>query len=573
MKKLVFLFLALLMLAVAAAVGGFLLSSKSSGTIASSPSVLVWRVDRPLNERAPSVDTPLFEPEDDSMAEIYSALRAARDDSSVRGVALYIQDVQFGMAKVQEIRRQVSELRKAKKFVDCYLETAGEGSNGTLEYYLASACERINLAPAGDINLLGLLADNLFLRGTFEKLGIEADFVHIGQYKSAAETFTETENTAPAEEALNALLDGYFDQILRGIAEGRKRSPEEVRAWVDGGPYSADEALKLGLVDALGYPDEFQTSLEKRARSEQFVRLQDYSASGTTIGDKVGVLFASGSIVRGSGGSGPFGGDSVASENMAEELRALADDDSIRAVVLRIDSPGGSALASDLILREVENLQKKKPVIVSMSDLAASGGYYIAAKANKIVAEAATITGSIGVVGGKFVTRGLEEDKLGIRHDPLERGANAGIYSNQTTFSPDQEVRVLRMMTRIYETFLGHVSKGRKMPRERVHQIAQGRVWIGAEAAKLGLVDRLGGLDEAISLAQQAAKAQDLGPLALEFRPSQGGWFDFLKERTEPLLSIEAERNLRFLLKAADPQVPGSLRLAEPYERLARGDS
>ena len=573
MKKLVFLFLALLLIAFAAAIGGFLLSSKSStGNLASSSSVLVWRIDRPLVERAPSVDTPLFEAEDDSMATIYRALRGARDDSSVRGVALYIQDVQFGMAKVQEIRHQIAELRKKKKFVECYLETAGEGSNGTVEYYLATACERIHLAPAGDVNLLGLLADNMFLRGTFDKLGIEANFVHIGQFKSAAETFTETENTAPAELALNALLDGYFDQIVAGIAEGRKRSPAEVRAWVDGGPYGADEALKLGMVDALGYPDEFQAGLEKRAESVQFVRLQDYSSDHPTHGHKVGVLFASGSIIRGSGGSGPFNGDSVASETMAEELRSLADDDSIRAVVLRIDSPGGSALASDLILREVERLQKKKPVIVSMSDLAASGGYYIAAKASKIVAEPATITGSIGVVGGKFVTRGLEEEKLGIRHDPLVRGANADIYSSQATFSPEQEARVLQMMTRIYETFLGHVARGRKMPRDKVHEIAQGRVWIGAEALKLGLVDRLGGLDEAIALAREAAK-EDIGPLALEFRPLEGGWLDFLKERTEPLLSIEAERNLRLFLKATDPQVPGALRLADPYERLARGDS
>ncbi|HEV2844935.1 MAG TPA: signal peptide peptidase SppA, partial [Thermoanaerobaculia bacterium] len=374
--------------------------------------------------------------------------------------------------------------------------------------------------------------------------------------------------TPEAEEAISAVLDGYFAQVVSAISQARRKSDYEVRWLIDSAPYSADEALKRGLVDKLSYPDEFRDHLEKRVgRKPTYLAIEDYEPAPALAAQRVAVVFALGTIVRGEGGTAPWTEEVfVGSDDMAELLRELGEDDSVSAVVLRVDSPGGSALASDLILRNVAELQEKKPVVVSMSDTAASGGYYIAAKANKIVAEPATLTGSIGVFGGKFVTRGFEEEILGLGHDTLKRGANADIFSPLQPYSPQQEARVQQLMDRTYTTFVGHVSTGRKMTRQAVEGVAGGRVWTGAAARKVGLVDELGGLDRAIELALEEAGMSPRATVGIDFHPSPPSWLDLLFEDQRPPLPAA----LAEVVKTLETTPLRLLQLPPDVARLAR---
>jgi protease IV len=568
MKKLLLISGLLMAIAILATVAGVLLGERGRGLRAGGATVLVWRLSGPvLEQEAPRLPFASgIEPA--SIAELYPALRAARKDPGVRGLAVYLQDADFGFAKAQELRRQMLALRQSGKFVECFLETAGEGSNGTLPYYLATACERIHLAPAGDLNLLGLYAESRFLRGTFDKLKIEPEFNHVGRYKSAVETYTQDQYSPEAREAIAAVLDGFFSQIVSAIAEARRKSGYEVRWLIDGAPFSAEDARKRGLVDQLSYPDQFRSHLKRRVgREPTYLAIADYRPSLPLAAKRIAVVFALGTIVRGPGGTAPWTEEVfLGSDDMASLLRDMAEDDTVSAVVLRIDSPGGSALASDLILREVEMLKAKKPVVVSMSDLAASGGYYIAAKANKIVAEPATLTGSIGVYGGKLVTRRFEQELLGLGHDAQKRGANADIYSSLQPNSLQQDTRLQQLMDRTYSTFVGHVAAGRKMNRQAVEGVANGRVWTGAAAQRIGLVDELGGIDRAVGLARQEAGISPDETVAVTFYPPPPSWLDLFFMKREPRLPAA----LAEVVKTLDVAPPRVLELPPELARLRR---
>ncbi len=537
MKKLLLIFVVLLGIAVAATLAGILLGRKG-GTASARPTILVWQVDGPVLEQ----EAPRFpfagDREPDSIAQLYPALRAARQDSGVKGLAVYIQNAELGLAKAQELRRQMMALRRAGKLVECYLESAGEGANGTLAYYLATACEQIHLAPSGDLNLLGLSYQTRLLRGTLDKLKIDPQFNRVGRYKSAVETYTQTQLTPEAQEAVAAVLDAYYAQIVSAVAEARRKSEAEVRALIDGAPYDAETARKRGLVDDLAYPDQFLDHLKQRVgRKPTLLPIEEYRPEPAFATKRVAIVFALGTIVRGTGGAAPWTEETyLGSDKMAEVLHDLREDGSVAAVVLRVDSPGGSALASDLILRQVEKLKQKKPVIVSMSDYAASGGYYIAAKATRIVAEPATLTGSIGVFGGKFVTRRLEEEVLGITHDLQKRGANADLYSELQPYTPEQQAQVQRLMDRTYATFVGHVAAGRRMSRQAVEAVASGRVWTGADARRIGLVDDLGGLDRALEMARSEARIGAGETVGIDFYPTPPSWLELFFARREPRL-------------------------------------
>ncbi len=565
MKKLLWIFLFLAGVAVLATVAGVLMGGRE--TVGEGPTVLVWRLAGPvLEQREPRLPfgdgtAPV------SIAELYPALRAARQDSGVRGLAVYIQDADLGLAKAQELRRQMMALRRAGKFVECYLETAGEGSNGTLAYYLATACETIHLAPAGDLNLLGIYSETRFLRGALDKLKIDPVFNRVGRFKSAVESYTQDRYSPEAEEAIAAVLDGYFAQIVAAVAEARHQSEPQVRALIDGAPWSADEALARGLVDRLSYPDEFKAHLKKRlGREPGYVAIEDYRPRQVLAGKRVAVVFALGTIVRGGGGAAPWTQETyLGSDDFATVLHDVREDSSIAAVVLRIDSPGGSALASDFMLREIEKLEEKKPVVVSMSDEAASGGYYIAAKADRIVAEPATLTGSIGIFGGKFVTRRFEEEILGLGHDVQKRGANADIYSTLQPYTPQQEARVQQLMERTYRTFIGHVATGRKMSRAAVERVAGGRVWTGAAAQKIGLVDELGGLDRAVEIARQQARIGAGETVGLDFYPAPPSWLDLFLEKRQPRLPTA----LAEVVKGLETSSPRLLELPSEVARIA----
>jgi len=560
MKRLLVIFVLLLFFAVVIAAVGVLLSR--GGETLPGEKIITLQLDRPLHDylEAPSFSW-IRRGSPQSLADLWIGLIQARNDPQVLGLSLYLSNARFGFGKAQELRSLLQSFRQSDKFVKCFLETAGEGTNGTLAYYLVSACDHITLAPMGDMNLVGLYSDAYFLRGTLDKLKIETDFSHAGQYKSAAEQFTNTAHSPAAEEALSSVLDDLFSQIVSAIAEDRNLTPESVRDLIDRAPLTAEEALKAGLVDSLGYPDEYEESLSDFSTKEpRLVSLSDYAPPGRfPTGDRVAVVFAQGTIVRGSNGTDPWSQQRyVGSETLGTILRELAEDSEVAAVVLRIDSPGGSALASDLILREVIRLAERKPVVVSMSDVAASGGYYIASKASGIVAEPATITGSIGVVGGKFVLRRFQEDLLGITHDTLKRGANADFFSTLDHFSPQQAELYERLMLRIYEAFVGHVADGREMTREAVDAVAQGRIWTGRQALEHGLVDQLGGLDAALDLARQKAGLKPEEATAIDFYPRPPSLMDFLSRNLEPFLGRPSAESL--LLRSL-PSAPMPLEL------------
>lgn len=564
MKKLLVIFLLLLALAVLLAAVGILVSR--GGATLPGEKILTLTLDRPVHDylEAPSFSW-IRRGSPQSLADVWVGLARARDDPQVLGLSVYLRNARFGFGKAQELRSLLESFRESDKFVKCFLETAGEGTNGTMAYFLVSACDHITLAPLGDVNLVGLFSDAYFLRGTLEKLKIETDFSHVGQYKSAAEQFTDIAHSPAAKEALSSVLDDLFDQIVTTIAEDRELEVEAVRNLIDRAPLTADEALQEGLVDSLGYPDEYEAGLSELSSEEpRLVPLSDYAPPSRPLtGSRVAVVFAQGTIVRGSNGTDPWSQQRYAgSESLGAILRELAEDPDVSAVVLRVDSPGGSALASDLMLREVIRLAERKPVVVSMSDVAASGGYYIASKATGIVAEPATITGSIGVIGGKFVLRRFQEDLLGITHDTLARGANADFFSTLDHFSPEQAELYERLMRRIYDVFVGHVADGREMTREAVDAVAQGRIWTGRQALDLGLVDQLGGLDVALDLARREAGLEAGEATAIDFYPRPPSLMDFFSQSLEPFLGRPTAESLllRSLPSAPMPlEVPPEL--------------
>lgn len=565
MKRLLSTFLILLLVALAAALAGILLS-EGDGPALLGPTVLVWRVEGPVPEQTqPDILGFSSHLQTSSMAGLYRGFRDARTDPGVRGLAVYVRSTGFGLAKAQELRRQLAALSAAGKFVECYFESVGESSNGTLGYYLATGCDRVYLAPLGELNLLGLHLDALFLRGGLDKLEVEPEFLSIGEFKTAGEQFLRTGHSEPARQALEAILDGAFRQIVEAIAEARDLAPAEVERLIDGAPYSAAEALELGLVDGLLYPDEFRVRIEELAGAEpSLVRLDGFERRHR--GPRIAVVFAAGTIVRGGGGTDPWIDELfLGSDDVTEVLRELAEDASIAGVVVRIDSPGGSALASDLMLRELELLAREKPVVVSMSDVAASGGYYIASRAHTIVAEPATITGSIGVVMGRFATVGLEEQILGITRDSLSRGANAGLYAGGDPFTPAERDHLYRQMESVYAAFLGHVAEGRGMSVEEVDRVARGRVWLGSDAAERGLVDELGGIDRAVELAVEAAELSPGEPVRLIYYPEPKSWLDLFLTEPRPLLPAV----LQDLVERLSPAVRGALHAPPEVRELA----
>jgi protease-4 len=580
MRRLALFLVLFTLLGAVLAGAAYLWLGRSAGPVGGKK-LLTLRLDSPLVEYVlePALPFPGVEPLL-TLSSAYRGLAAARKDPNVVGLAIYLEDASFGLAKAQELRRQLLELGKAGKPVTCYLETAGEGGNGTLEYFVASACGSISLAPAGEINLLGMNADSPFLRGSLDKLKIEPSFLTAGTFKSAAEIFTEERHSPPARAALEALLDGFFSTVVRDIAASRKLEPEAIRAAIDRAPLLPAEALEAGLVDLVEYPDEFRERMEKARGSGKSVALADYARAveaRSPSGRRIAVVFAVGAIVRGAGGTEPFSGEvMLGSRSLARTLDDLADDDSVVAVVLRVDSPGGSALASDLILREVERLKKKKPVIVSMSDVAASGGYYIAAKATKIVAEEATITGSIGVVSGKLATGRFQEELLGITHDPLRRGGNAGLYSTLAPFDERELALMRRRIDDIYVRFLDHVAAGRGLDRAAVDAVAQGRVWTGTDAREHRLVDELGGFDRAIELARDAAGVAPEATLGLAYFPRPDSLWDWLQSRRAArldaaALSGEFLRTVAGLPAAPLPRRPAAELVLDPaYAALSR---
>jgi protease-4 len=458
------------------------------------------------------------------LADVLDGLRRARLDPKVKALVVRVGGRRVGLATVQDLRSAVAEFGRAGKRTVAWAETFGEFSPSNAAYYLATAFDRVHLQPSGDLGLTGLSLEQWFYRGTLDKLGLEYEVGKRYEYKNAADRFTEHGFTGPAREALERLAASLTGQLADAIAQRLGVSAQQARELIDNGPYAADEALEAGLVDALGYRDEVYAEVRgavgldayllylgryQRSRwlAERARKLPEPSDRG------IALIYANGPIRRGRSARGPLTGGAMGSDTVAAALRAAAADRRAGAIVLRVNSPGGSYVASDTIWREVVRArQAGTPVVVSMGDVAASGGYFIAMAADAIIAQPGTVTGSIGVLAGKPVTASLLE-RMGITTDSVTEGAHADMFTTTRPFSKEEWQKLNSWLDRIYADFTSKVASGRKMTPDQVHDVARGRVWTGADAVANGLVDQLGGLDAAMALARRRAGLPDTAPV------------------------------------------------------------
>ena len=467
-----------------------------------------------------------------TLRSVVDNLHKAAVDDRVSRVILVPSGGQALWGKIQEVRDAVMAFKRSGKSIVAYLEYGGGQ-----QYYLATAADEINLMPTSPLDLMGVASYELFLRGTFDLIGVYPDFLHAGDYKTAGNLFTEETFTQPHREMSESLNADLFDQLVLDIATSRARPVSEIRALIAEGPFLSEDALTAGLVDELRYEDEV---LAIAAEGQpQKISGQDYTnvslqSVGLNTGPKIAVINVAGVINTGRSGYNSTEGSVVGSDTVIEHLREARNDSTVRAIVLRIDSPGGSAIASDVIWREVVLTRTDTPVIASMSDVAASGGYYIAMPAQAIVAQPATLTGSIGVVAGKFVV-GEVFSKLGANIESVSQGRFAEINSPVRAFSPAERAKVQVQLDAVYETFVRKAAEGRAMTREEIHAVAQGRVWTGRQGQQMGLVDELGSLDHAIAVAKKHADIEPETDVELVFYPPARGLLETLRQ---PLVSV-----------------------------------
>ncbi|MGE0821397.1 MAG: signal peptide peptidase SppA [Candidatus Binatia bacterium] len=460
-----------------------------------------------------------------------AVLRWAREDEHVKAVILNVTDLHVGWARIQGLRRSLLCLRQAGKQVWVYLS---EG--GMHEYYLASAADAVVMAPAGHLMITGLATETFFFKGALDKLGIEAQVQHAGQYKSAGEPFTRESMSPPHREMLEGLLDDLYAQIIEDMASARTKSKEEMHACIDQGLFLSREALGAGLIDHVAYEDEILHLLENAIDTidtVEMIETTDYLRFRGRVlrrkllrgeSAKIALVTVDGPIKRGESVDGSDGARAVGSTSFIADIKHVREDPAIAAVVVRIISPGGSGLASDLMWRELTRTGEEKPVIVSMGDVAASGGYYLALAGHKVFAEAGTITGSIGVIAGKAVLRGLYT-RVGVGKEIITRGKRAALFSDYCAFSPPERERLDFEIRAFYDDFLAKVAHCRSLSPEAVEPSAQGRVWSGRQAWSRGLVDNLGGLDEAFAAAKQQAGFLIDAPVSVERFPKPSSFW------------------------------------------------
>ena len=464
-------------------------------------SVLVIELTGPVEEqKATGFLGSIFGGEIVVLHQVLDAIDLAKTDSHVAGLLVKVYNPEARWGKLQEIRQHLIEFRASGKPSVCLL---GGDFNPNRDYYVATGCQQVWLVPTAPLGITGLMTQSTFYRGTFDKLKIVPDFLHIAEYKTAANQYMEKKYTPAHREMAESLMRSTYDQFVDGIATARKLERANAEALIASGPLRAQEALDAKLVDKLGYYDEVQKFFRERTDRWQPVRLDRYVKQLRNEGSyKIAVVAATGEILVGDSQWTPNTGFIMGSDSVSADLRRAREDNSIKAIVFRVDSPGGSAVASDIIGHEVQLAVKEKPVVVSMSDVAGSGGYWIAMSAKKIVADGGTLTGSIGVVLGKLNISGLY-DMVGISTDHMQTSENASIFSEQQNFTPAQRQKVESMMQGIYKDFCKGVADGRHLTVERVNEIGRGRVWTGAQAKEIGLVDEVGGLTRAIAMARE----------------------------------------------------------------------
>jgi protease-4 len=482
-------------------------------------------------------DTPPYEPGlagllggggETTWLQTLELMRRADEDSSVRGLAIVLAGAHMSFAQAQELRNRMLALEADGKPVLAYLN--GGGSNG--DWYIASAASKILLHPSQDAYLVGVSSETMHLRGAFDLLGVKPQFVRRAEYKSAVEQYTTTEPSGPSLEQTNALLDDFEEELVAALAAGRQKDPAEIQAWIDGGPYSADEAVAMGLADATAYPDAVEDWFEHdQGHNLNLVALTDMPQphSGWEASSEVAIVYIEGAITSGRSSPGGIGrARSAGADTIVRALDSARKDDQVKAIVLRVDSPGGSSYASDDIHRAVERVQEDgKPVVVSMGGLAASGGYYVACGADAIWAEPTTITGSIGVFSGKFALGGVF-DKVGITTTTVSRGRNANLDSSTEPWDDAQVAKMDALVGHTYDDFKAKVAEGRGLTVDQVEEVARGHVWSGKRASTIGLVDNLGGLHDAIKDARLRAGIPEGRQVALVSYDTRGNLLEAL---------------------------------------------
>jgi protease IV len=544
-------------------------------------SVLVIKVEGMLPDysNADPVAARFFGAETDSLASLLLQLRKAKADKRVGAVLLDIGFLQTGWAKADEIRAAVADFRASGKPIYSYMEIGSDK-----EYYVATAAERVYMAPISDLFINGLAAEAMFFRGSFDKLGIEWDSFQIGRYKSAPEHFTRKTMSEGERENLNSLLDEIYKRYLATAAGARGKSVEDFEAMVNTAPHNAHEALAAGLIDATSYREEIENELKKRLGYKDDEKLRKVSMAqyrrvtpeslGLNEGEKIAVVFTAGPIGQGSSNDGTFGGEpTIGSDTVVKAINEARDDKGVKAIVLRVDSPGGSIYPSDFIWKAVEEAKRKKPVVVSMGDVAASGGYYISMGANKIVAEPLTLTGSIGIYAYKPVMSGFYE-WIGVTSEYLMRGKNAGLFRETEKFTPEERERFEAMLKHAYfDEFVKKAGQGRGRDPEYIHSVGEGRVWTGAQAKEKGLVDELGGLDRAVEIAKDLAGIPaDKGVRRVVF-PAPRSFFEQMFGGGEDQAAVKAREQQAALINAAPREMRRALRYAAIFDRVRPGEA
>jgi protease IV len=490
------------------------------------------------------------------------AIDSARTDSRISGIVVRIAPLSTGWGKLEEFRAHLLSFRASHKPSICYLGYDGIGNS---EYYLASACEQVWLVPSNTVSIRGMMAEALFFRGTLDKLKIIPEFYHVAEFKTAYNMFTEKKFTSPHREEVESVLRSIYNQYIAGAAAARGLDRAKFESFVNAGPLLGSDAVQDKIVDRLAYWDEVQDYFKFRYHGWNPISLTRYRASlgdDGIAGDKIAVVHATGLIVSGESQVTPGGGFVMGGDSVASDIRDARNDASIRAIVLRIDSGGGSVVGSEVIRREVELAQEQKPVVVSMSDVAASGGYWIATPAARIIADANTITGSIGVLTGKLNLSGLY-NLLGMSSDYVATSDNATLFSDQQNFTPAQEAYIKKSLDDTYTQFTQGVAKGRHMSVEAVDKIAKGREWSGTQGKDLGLVDELGGFDRAIDVAKELAHIPASKKVHIVRFPEEKNIFQELLQREEDNVteSRSIEETARRLVGLMDP-----VQARVPYE-------
>lgn len=457
-----------------------------------------------------------------NLHKVQERITRAAKDGKVGGILLRIENPGLGRGKVEEMRSTIAEARKQGKKVYAYVQDVSN-----TDYLLAVACDQIIIPPSGTVSVTGVRAEITFYKTLLDRLGVKADMMQVGDFKGAAEPYTRESMSPEFKRQFESLIDDFYEQMVGTIAQDRKLDRGKVKDLLDEGLFTAAEAKSAGLVDRVEYEDEFRARLQQETQSDEVAEQRnygkkeidaDFSGFGgmmkfmelltgaepgkkSSKGKKIAIVYAVGTIMSGESTSGMFA-ETLGGNTLVKALREAEKDDKVAAIVLRVDSPGGSALASDLVWREV--VRSKKPIVASMGDVAASGGYYISMGADKIFAEPGTLTGSIGVVGGKIALKGLF-DKVGVKTEVISRGKNSGWESSDEPFTQSERDAWMKVMREIYSQFTTKAAEGRKLELPRLQELAQGKVYTGRQALENRLVDQLGTLDDAVAEAKKLA--------------------------------------------------------------------